>query len=36
VPSVGQDIEAGNGAQGFFLGVASLAVGLVSAACMSY
>ena len=36
VPSVGQDIEAGNGAQGFFLGVASLAVGLVNAACMSY
>ena len=36
VPSVGQDIEAGNGAQGFFLGVASLGVGLLNAACMSY
>jgi len=36
VPSVTQDIEAGNGAQGFFLGVASLAVGLLNAACMSY
>ena len=36
VPSVIQDIEAGNGAQGFFLGVASLAVGLLNAACMSY
>ena len=36
VPSLAQDIEAGNGAQGFFLGVASLAVGLLNAACMSY
>jgi putative membrane protein len=36
VPSVTQDIEAGNGAQGFFLGVAALAVGLLNAACMSY
>jgi putative membrane protein len=36
VPSVAQDIEAGNGAQGFFLGVASLSVGLLNAACMSY
>ena len=36
VPTIGQDIEAGNGAQGFFLGTASLAVGLVNAACMSY
>ena len=36
VPSVTQDIEAGNGAQGFCLGVASLAVGLLNAACMSY
>jgi len=36
VPTVTQDIEAGNGAQGFFLGVASLAVGLLNAACMSY
>ena len=36
VPSVAQDIEGGNGAQGFFLGVASLGVGLLNAACMSY
>ena len=36
VPSVAQDIEAGNGAQGFFMGVASLGVGLLNAACMSY
>ena len=36
VPSVSQDIEAGNSAQGFFLGVTSLAAGLVNAACMSY
>ena len=36
VPSVAKDIEAGNGAQGFFLGTASLAVGLLNAACMSY
>jgi putative membrane protein len=36
VPSVSQDIEAGNAAQGFFLGVTSLAAGLVNAACMSY
>jgi putative membrane protein len=36
VPSVRQDIEAGNGAQGFFLGVASMAAGLLNAACMSY
>ena len=36
VPSVAKDIEAGNGAQGFFLGVTSLAVGLLNAACMSY
>jgi len=36
VPTVGQDIEAGNGAQGFFMGVASLSVGLLNAACMSY
>jgi putative membrane protein len=36
VPSVTQDIEAGNGAQGFFLGVTSLAAGLLNAACMSY
>jgi putative membrane protein len=36
VPTVVQDVEAGNAAQGFFLGVASLAVGLLNAACMSY
>ena len=36
VPSVAQDIEAGNGAQGFFLGVTSLGAGLLNAACMSY
>jgi len=36
VPSVGQDIESGNAAQGFFLGVASLSAGLLNAACMSY
>ena len=36
VPTLAQDIEANNGAQGFFLGATSLAVGLVNAACMSY
>lgn len=36
VPTVAQDIEAGNGAQGFFLGTTSLAIGLLNAACMSY
>jgi len=36
VPSVAQDVAAGNAAQGFFLGAASLAVGLLNAACMSY
>jgi len=36
VPTIGQDIEAGNGAQGFFFGVTALAVGLLSAACMSF
>ena len=36
VPSVVKDIEAGNAAQGFFVGVASLAIGLLNAACMSY
>jgi uncharacterized membrane protein YjfL (UPF0719 family) len=35
VPSVVQDIEAGNGAQGFFLGTTALAAGLLNAACMS-
>jgi putative membrane protein len=36
VPTVTKDIEGGNAAQGFFMGVASLAVGLLNAACMSY
>ena len=36
IPSITRDIPAGNGAQGFFLGCLSLAVGLVSAACMSF
>ena len=36
VPTVAQDIEAGNAAQGFFLGATSLGVGLLNAACMSY
>jgi len=35
IPSITHDIPAGNGAQGFFLGSLSLAVGLLSAACMS-
>ena len=36
IPSITQDIPEGKGAQGFFLGTASLAVGLLNAACMSY
>jgi putative membrane protein len=36
IPSITKDIPAGNGAQGFFLGCMSLAVGLLNAACMSY
>ena len=36
VPSLSRDIEAGNAAQGFFLGAVSLGVGLLNAACMSY
>ena len=36
VPSITRDIPAGNGAAGFFLGALSLAVGLLSAACLSY
>ena len=36
IPSITRDIPAGNGAQGFFLGSLSLAVGLLSAACMSF
>lgn len=35
-PSITQDIPAGKGAQGFFLGTLSLGVGLLSAACMSF
>jgi putative membrane protein len=36
IPSITQDIPAGKGAQGFFLGMQSLSVGLLNAACMSY
>jgi putative membrane protein len=36
MPSMTREIPAGNGAQGFFLGALSLAVGLLSAACMSF
>jgi putative membrane protein len=36
IPSITQDIAAGKGAQGFFLGALSLGVGLLNAACMSY
>ena len=36
VPTLSKDIEAGNQAQGFFLGAVSLGVGLLNAACMSY
>ena len=36
IPSITQDIPAGKGAQGFFLGSLSLGVGLLSAACMSF
>lgn len=36
IPSITQDIAAGKGAQGFFLGSLSLGVGLLNAACMSY
>jgi putative membrane protein len=36
IPSITQDIPAGKGAQGFFLGTVSLGVGLLSAACMSF
>jgi putative membrane protein len=35
-PTITRDIPAGNGAQGFFLGSLSLAVGILSAACMSF
>lgn len=36
IPSITQDIPAGKGAQGFFLGSLSLGVGLLNAACISY
>jgi len=36
IPSITQDIPANKGAQGFFLGCTSLAVGILNAACMSY
>lgn len=36
IPSITQDIPANKGAQGFFLGSLSLAVGILNAACMSY
>ena len=36
VPSITQDIPAGKGAGGFFLGTLSLGVGLLNAACMSF
>ena len=36
IPGLTQDIAAGKGAQGFFLGSLSLGVGLLNAACMSY
>ena len=36
IPSITQDIPAGKGAQGFFLGSLSLGVGLLSAACMTF
>jgi putative membrane protein len=36
IPSITQDIPANKGAQGFFLGCLSLAVGILNAACMSY
>lgn len=36
IPSITRDIPENNGAQGFLLGSLSLAVGLLSAACMSF
>ena len=36
VPAIARDVPAGHGAQGFFLGTFSLAVGLLNAACMSF
>jgi len=36
LPNLGRDIPAGNTAQGLFLGAASLGVGILNAACMTY
>jgi putative membrane protein len=36
IPSIGRDIPENHVAQGFFLGVVSIAVGVLNAACMSY
>ena len=36
IPSITEDIPAAKGAQGFFLGMTALSVGLLNAACMSY
>jgi len=36
IPGITQDIPAGKGSCGFFLGCVSLGVGLLNAACMSY
>ncbi len=36
IPTLPRDIPEGKGAQGFFLGSLSLAVGILSAACMSF
>ena len=36
IPGITQDIPAGKGSSGFFLGCVSLGVGVLNAACMSY
>lgn len=36
IPSIAQDIPQGKVAQGVFLGAASLATGILNAACMTY
>jgi len=36
IPTLARDITENKGAQGFFLGSLSLAVGILSAACMSF
>ena len=36
IPAIATDIPAGRIAQGLFLGVLSLAVGIINAACMTY